>query len=119
MNDPKGSYRIAGALLAFRIHLFGWISRFALRSRWCTRAELSRERLIQRHPRRLLDAQYDVYRFGHPQEDDQLLREGCEWHGAVGRQASGDPPGARGVEEDVAHALDSCDGGNDVHGLDL
>ena len=40
--------------------------------------------LIQRHQRRLLHATYVLHRPGCAQQNDQLLREGREWHVLIG-----------------------------------
>ncbi len=60
----------------------------ARRSAWCTKAELS-DRADSETPRRLPHADYVLHRPGCSQEDDQLLREGWQWHDSRRRH---DPP---------------------------
>jgi hypothetical protein len=43
---------------------------------------------------------YELHRVGHPQKDDQLLREKHQWQGVVGGQDSGDAAAVK-----VAHPL--------------
>src|SRR5213596_2681437 len=62
---------------------------------------------------------YVLHRTGCSQEDDQLLRQGCEWSGSPGRKSWGDTLGTGHLDEDSSAALDSCDGSNDLHRLDL
>src|SRR5229473_4157675 len=53
------------------------------------------------------------------QEDDQLLRQGCEWSGSPGRQGWGNAMGTGRLDEDASAALDGGDGSNDFYRLDL
>src|SRR6266496_822216 len=62
---------------------------------------------------------YVLHRTGCSQEDDQLLRQGCERSGAPGRKSWCDTPGTGWVDEDSSAALDGGDGSNDFHRLDL
>src|SRR6266496_5919808 len=62
---------------------------------------------------------YVLHRAGCSQEDDQLLRQGCEWSSPPGRQAWGDALRAGRLDEDPSAALDGCDGSNDFYRLDL
>src|SRR5207244_4827020 len=62
---------------------------------------------------------YVLHRAGCSQEDDQLLRQGCEWSSSPGRQAWGNAPRAGHLDENSAAALDGGDGGNDLHRLAL
>src|SRR5579864_5729067 len=62
---------------------------------------------------------YVLHRTGCSQEDDQLLRQGCERSGSPGRKSWGDTLGTGHLDEDSSAALDSCDGSNDLHRLDL
>src|SRR5438128_4859580 len=55
---------------------------------------------------------YVLHRTGCSQEDDQLLRQGCEWSSSPGRQAWGNAPRAGHLDENSAAALDGGDGGN-------
>src|SRR5246127_3227762 len=75
--------------------------------------------LIQRTTRRLLDDDYELYRIGRSQEDDQLVREGREWPDTAGRQDRFDPTRAGLLDEDSAPAVDRGDGGDDLQRLDL
>src|SRR5438552_2745958 len=50
---------------------------------------------------------YVLHRAGCSQEDDQLLRQGCEWSSSPGRQAWGNAPRAGHLDENSAAALDS------------
>src|ERR1700686_2295297 len=58
------------------------------RSAWCTKAELS-DRADSETPRRLPHADYVLHRTGCSQEDDQLLREGWQWHDSRRRHDRG------------------------------
>src|SRR5580704_6771556 len=62
---------------------------------------------------------YVLHRTGCSQEDDQLLRQGCERSSSPGRQAWGNTLRAGPLDEDSSAALDGCDGGNDFYRLDL
>src|SRR6266498_573278 len=62
---------------------------------------------------------YVLHRTGCSQEDDQLLRQGCERSGSPGRKSWCDTLGTGCVDEDSSAALDGGDGGNDFHWLDL
>src|SRR6266852_1313951 len=57
------------------------------RSAWCTKAELS-DQADSETPRRLPHADYVLHRAGCSQEDDQLLREGWQWHDSRRRFSS-------------------------------
>src|ERR1700753_1978851 len=75
--------------------------------------------LIQRTTTEAPDDEYELYRIGRAQEDDQLLREGREWPDTAGRQDRIDPTRAGLLEEDSALAVDRYDGGDDLQRLDL
>src|SRR5437764_6058860 len=62
---------------------------------------------------------YVLHRARCSQEDDQLLRQGCERSGAAGRQGWGDTLGTRRLDENASATLDSGDGSHDFHRLDL
>src|SRR5258705_7865120 len=75
--------------------------------------------LIQRTTAEAPDDEYELYRIGRAQEDDQLLREGREWSSAAGRPSWLDPTRVGLLDEDSAPAVDRCDGGDDLQRLDL
>src|SRR3989442_14760487 len=50
---------------------------------------------------------YVLHRAGCSQEDEQLLRQGCEWSSSPGRQAWGNAPRAGHLDENSAAALDN------------
>src|SRR4029077_119610 len=62
---------------------------------------------------------YVLHRTRCSQEDDQLLRQGCERSGAAGRPGRCYALGTGQLDEDASAALDSGDGSNDLHWLDL
>src|SRR6266496_6244966 len=62
---------------------------------------------------------YVLHRTGCSQENDQLLRQGCERSGPPGRKSWCDTLGTGRVDEDSSAALDGSDGSNDFHRLDL
>ena len=62
---------------------------------------------------------YVLHRARCSQENDQLLRQGCERSGSPGGQGWGNALGARRLDEDGSVALDSGDGSHDFNRLDL
>src|SRR5713226_7649573 len=62
---------------------------------------------------------YVLHRTGCSQEDDQLLRQGCERSGAPGRQDWGNTMGTGRLAEHASATLDRGHGSHDFHGLDL
>src|SRR2546422_2083326 len=62
---------------------------------------------------------YVLHRTRCAQEDDQLLRQGCEWSGSPGRQGWGNAMGTGRLDEDASAALDRSYGSNDFYRLDL
>jgi hypothetical protein len=62
---------------------------------------------------------YVLHRTGCSQEDDQLLRQGCEWSSSPGRKSWSDALGTGQLDEDSSSPLDGCHGSNDLHRLDL
>src|ERR1700731_2476305 len=62
---------------------------------------------------------YVLHRARCSQEDDQLLRQGCEWSSSPRRQGWGNALGTRRLDEDASAALDGGDGSHDFHRLDL
>src|SRR5213594_3404831 len=96
----------------------------------CLNAKSSEERVVYKKAElnRNVDSEnnhggssrtYVLHRAGCSQEDDQLLRQGCEWSSSPGRQAWGNAPRAGHLDENSAAALDGGDGGNDLPRLDL
>src|SRR4029077_6771604 len=62
---------------------------------------------------------YVLHRVRCSQEDDQLLRQGCEASGSPGRQGWGNTLGTGRLDEDASATLDRGDGSHDFHRLDL
>src|SRR2546425_1287824 len=62
---------------------------------------------------------YVLHRTGCSQEDDPLLRQGCERSGSPGRPGRSDTVGTGGLDEESSATLDGGDGSNDFHRLDL
>src|SRR5437667_12050048 len=62
---------------------------------------------------------YVLHRTRCSQEDDQLLRQGCERSGSPGRQGWGNTLGTGRLDEDASATLDGGDGSHDFHRLDL
>src|SRR5437660_4841390 len=62
---------------------------------------------------------YVLHRTRCSQEDDQLLRQGCERSGSPGRQGWSNTLGTGRLDEDASATLDSGDGSHDFHRLDL
>src|SRR5438067_10026785 len=62
---------------------------------------------------------YVLHRVRCSQEDDQLLRQGCERAGSQGRQGWGNALGTGRLDEHASATLDRGDGSHDFHGLDL
>src|SRR4029077_45700 len=62
---------------------------------------------------------YVLHRAGCSQEDDQLLRQGCERSGAPGRPDRSNATRTRRLDEDSSATLDGGHGSDDFHGLDL
>src|SRR5207248_10539538 len=62
---------------------------------------------------------YVLHRVRCSQEDDQLLRQGCERSGSQGRQGWGNTLGTRRLDENASATLDGGDGSHDFHRLDL
>src|SRR5216683_8041989 len=62
---------------------------------------------------------YVLHRVRCSQEDDQLLRQGCERSGSPGRQGWGNTMGTGRLDEDASATLDGGHGGDDFHRLDL
>src|SRR5438132_12594493 len=62
---------------------------------------------------------YVLHRIGCTQEDDQLLRQGCEWSSSPGRQAWGNAPRAGHLDESASAALDCGHGSDHLHRLAL
>src|SRR4029077_1968399 len=62
---------------------------------------------------------YVLHRARCSQEDDQLLRQGCERSGSPGRQGWGNAMGTGRLDEDASATLDGGDGSHDFRRLDL
>src|SRR5205814_5282917 len=62
---------------------------------------------------------YVLHRARSSQEDDQLLRQGCERSGSPGRQGWGNATGTGRLDEHTSATLDGGDGSHDFHRLDL
>src|SRR5437660_6307621 len=62
---------------------------------------------------------YVLHRARCSQEDDKLLRQGCEWSSSPRRQGWGNRLGTRRLDQDTSAALDGGDGSHDFHWLDL
>src|SRR5205823_6422366 len=88
------------------------------RSTWCTKAELSGDADSENNHGGS-SRTYVLHRTGCSQEDDQLLRQGYERSGSPGRKSWCDTLGTGHLDEDSSAALDSCDGSNDLHRVDL
>src|SRR5438552_15553020 len=65
----------------------------------------STETLIQRTPRRLISGHYVLHRAGCSQEDDQLLHQGCERSGSLGRPDRSKATRTRGLGEGSSATL--------------
>src|SRR5204862_6475914 len=62
---------------------------------------------------------YVLHRARCSQEDDQLLRQGCERSGSPGRQGWGNTLGTGRLDESASATLDDGDGSHDFHLLHL
>src|SRR5437867_7428711 len=62
---------------------------------------------------------YVLHRARCSQEDDQLLRQGCERAGSPGRQGWGNAMGTGRLDDQASATLDGGHGSHDVHRLDL
>src|SRR5438094_1764669 len=62
---------------------------------------------------------YVLHRTRCSQEDDQLLRQRCEWSSTPGRQGWGNAMGTGRLDEHASATLDRGDGSHDFHRLDL
>src|ERR1700733_9790139 len=87
-------------------------------ARGVTKAELSAT-LIQRTTSEAPQRRHVLHRTGCSQEDDQLLREGCGWSCAPGRQDRIDPARTGCLDPDVTSTPDDGHGSDDLHRLDL
>src|SRR5713101_1051763 len=89
-----------------------------VRSAWCTKAELNGN-VDSDNNHGGSSRTYVLHRTGCSQEDDQLLRQGCERSGPPGRHSWSDTLGTRRLDGDASAALDRGDGSNCFHRLDL
>src|SRR5436190_22235980 len=62
---------------------------------------------------------YVLHRARCSQEDDQLLRQGCERSGSPGRQGWGNTMGTGRLDEHTSATLDGGEGSHDFHRLHL
>src|SRR2546427_2909742 len=62
---------------------------------------------------------YVLHRTGCSQEDDHLLRQGCQRSGSPGRQGWGNAMGTGRLDEHTSATLDGGDGSHNFHRLDL
>src|SRR4029077_13418094 len=62
---------------------------------------------------------YVLHRTGCSQEDDQLLRQRCEWSGPARRPDRSNAMRTRRLDEDSPSTMDGSHGGNDFQRLDL
>src|SRR5881398_4103083 len=96
----------------------------------CLNAKSSEERVVYKKAElnRNVDSEnnhggssrtYVLHRTGCSQEDDQLLRQGCERSGSPGRPDRSNTLGTGRLDEDASATLDGGDGSHDFHRLDL
>src|SRR2546425_7575743 len=96
----------------------------------CLNAKSSEERVVYKKAElnRNVDSEnnhggssrtYVLHRTGCSQEDDQLLRQGCERSGSAGRPDRSNTLGTGRLDEDASATLDRSHGSNDFHRLDL
>src|SRR5947209_14769748 len=96
----------------------------------CLNAKSSEERVVYKKAElnRNVDSEnnhggssrtYVLHRAGCSQEDDQLLRQGCERSGPPGRPDRSNATRTRRLDEDSSATLDGGHGSDDFHGLDL
>src|SRR6266516_4534630 len=96
----------------------------------CLNAKSSEERVVYKKAElnRNVDSEnnhggssrtYVLHRTGCSQEDDQLLRQGCERSGSPGRPDRTNTLGTGRLDEDASATLDRSHGSNDFHRLDL
>src|SRR5438309_4932095 len=88
------------------------------RSAWCTKKLNSTGTLIQRTTTEAPQG-HMYYRTGCSQEDDQLLRQGCERSGSPGRPDRSNTLGTGRLDVDASATLDRSHGSNDFQRLDL
>src|SRR5256886_3878279 len=96
----------------------------------CLNAKSSEERVVYKKAElnRNVDSEnnhggssrtYVLHRTGCSQEDDQLLRQGCERSGSPGRPDRSNALGTGRLDEDASATLDRSHGSHDFHRLDL
>src|SRR3984893_2242797 len=90
-----------------------------VRSAWCYKRLNSTGTLIQRTTMEAAQGHYVLHRAGCSQEDDQLLRQGCERSGPPGRPDRSNATRTRRLDENSSATLDGGHGSDDFHGLDL
>src|SRR6516165_142391 len=75
--------------------------------------------LIQRTTTEAPRRTYVLHRTGRSQEDNQLLREGCQRSGSSGRQDWSNTTGVGRLDKDSSSTMERRHGSHDFHGLDL
>src|SRR5438874_12311791 len=96
----------------------------------CLNAKSSEERVVYKKAElnRNVDSDYNhgsssrtyvLHRTGCSQENDQLLRQGCERSGSPSRPDRSNTLGTGRLDEDASATLERGDGSNDFHRLDL
>src|SRR5882762_3760161 len=89
------------------------------RSAWCKKKLNSATALIQKQPRRLPRGKYVLHRLGCSLENDQLLREGRQRPHLRRSRDSRHTTRPGHLDEDASAAVDSGDGSDHFHELDL
>ncbi len=89
-----------------------------VRSAWCTKAELNGN-VDSENNHGGSSRTYVLHRTGCSQEDDQLLRQGCERSGSPGRPDRSNTLGTGRLDEESSSTLDGGDGSDHFHWLDL
>src|SRR5436190_16984302 len=120
------------ALAGLPLHSCSRVTTLGSRRFWtsCLNAKSSEERVVYKKAElnRNVDSEnnhggssrtYVLHRTGCSQEDDQLLRQGCERSGSPGRPDRSNTLGTGRLDEDASATLDRSHGSNDFHRLDL
>src|ERR1700693_2469969 len=89
-----------------------------VRNAWCTKAELNGN-VDSENNHGDSSRTYVLHRAGCSQEEDQLLRQGCERSGPPGRPDRSNATRTRRLDEDSSATLDGSHGSDHFHGLDL
>src|ERR1700694_6271864 len=88
------------------------------RSAWCRNTELS-DHVESETTKEAPHGKYVLHRLRRSQENDQLLREGCQRSDSCRRQDSSNTLRPGPVDEDSPPAVDGSDGRHHLHRLDL